>query len=404
MKKTLSENKIIIILVLAYSIIQIFLADPYFNDKTIVSSQITESMHLDGSIIAHEIPCHNKDHTKFSTYKNWAEEPPLYHLIGQIFFLTGAQNYLFKIYPLICFLIFSFGLYRIICSFVIKEKIDSFDKSFLALVILFQPYIYIHAHRPLPDNLSICFLVGFLYFFLKRNYRTSLIFSVLATTTKTLAIFPIFFMCVAYLIFGNENLKRKITIGLLHGLSVVPFLLWLYFLKNNQIENPFFALESFGVQQSGGNDFGILLTRKYWSKMLTWIFFRGLGPLVFIAAIRSLFKTKLNTALKYAMVGIVGHLVYIVVIRGAMRVAPWYAFYFLPFYIISASALIIKMKKKWKVAFLVVHLAYSIGFIKLTFNFKKNTNIKIPKAANLPCDFHNRNKQDARVYKQMDKS
>ncbi len=374
----------LIAIIIIFSCIQLFLTKPYHTDKTVVPAQIIKSMFQHRSIIGHNIPCYTPDKKQTLLYPTWAEEPPVYHILGTIFFFFHAENYLYKTYSLICFLLFIIGLYKLITLIVPTEH--NYNKIILLLLICFQPYIYIHAHRPLPDNLAIVFLIFTIFFYIQERYGISILLATLAVTTKALAIFPIFFLCVGNMLYDNKPFRKKVIINLLHGLAVIPFFMWLYYLQYHHIYNPFFE-HTVGIHHTGGNNYSILLSKNYWSKLFSWIVIRGVNPIIFLTGIFYLAisykkQSKLN---RYFQILFIGHIIYILIIRGPQRTAPWYSFYFLFIYLTLSWNIIYNWNIKYKILTIITLIIYSMGFISLTFNIKHNIQIPIPLNANIAC-------------------
>ncbi len=367
-----------------FAIIQFFFVSNYETDKTILSSQIIDSMDRDFRLFGQNIPCSSWGTTPSGENLKWAEEPPLYHVIGVVFNKLGLRSINYKFMAFISYLGLIIGL---LLNFnLLTINVKSLPLKTLAIVSM--PFVMIHAHRPLPDNMSVMFLSFFLYFFLKKNKPIAFVFATLAVTTKALAIFAIFSVCLGELFAYKKQWKENFFKNLLFALSVIPMLLWLYYLKENSIPNPFFA-DSLGVQHSGGMNFVDLTTRKYYSRIFSWTAVRGVGVFIFVLSIFTAIKMKVKEPqMKILIWGILGQILYIVIVRGPQRAAPWYSFYFLPFYFLVFAYWSNLVGKKWFSAIVIINLISSLSFLRYTTEFEENLFKQTPKHAGIPCDFH----------------
>ena len=375
------------------------LAKPYFTDKITVSTNVAASMSANGSLVAKDFPCRYEEGGS-STLPTWAEEPPVFQAIGSLFFTLGAEKLLLKFYPVACFLTTIFFLHLIA-----REFISDFAKyrNLLLVMIMGQPYIILHSARSIPDNLALMFLVIFLYFHLKQKIKSAFTFALLAVTTKALAIFPIFFLCVGNLLFKKEHsISKRFGVGTLYGLSIIPMLLWLYYLYDRQILNPFFPTNSFELTtHTGGSSYYFLFMKKFWSRILSWVVIRGISIPYFLLTLYATYKkikekNKLESIDKISFTILGGHIIYILMVREPQLSAPWYSFYFLPFYLIVIFRNFAIYNLRVLTVSIIISVISGISMVKWNLNIADNTFVQInTQAADIHCNFHEFHKRSS---------
>jgi hypothetical protein len=356
-------------------------AQIYLADKTIIPTQISDSMYKHNSLVGVNIICGDKG----LSYTTWAEEPPLYHMVGIILIAVFNSFIFLKILPFVLFSLFILGV-KFSYQELFQEQLE-FKYTFL---LYFIPFIYIHLARALPDTLAITLLIWFFYFWIKGNLRPAFIFAALAVTTKVLAIFPIFFLMGHYLIFERKfNFKKRFFIALTFALTILPTLLWFYYLYLHKINNPFFENHFAGFHHLNSRSQEILyFKRKFWSKILTWVIIRGISIPLFVLIIWGLIKQKIKqTSLLLFM--FIGHLCYIIFTNPMQVSSPWYSFYFLFIYMLFSFNLLIHLPGKIKVFVIACYLVHAFFMIDYSLNIQKNTDFQfITSLSSIPCDFH----------------
>ena len=376
----------------AFFVLHLFFIQTYLTDKTVVPAQISESMLKSGLPYAQNISCIDGEEVKNMT--TWAEEPPLFHALAILMIKLGMNEIFFRLLPLICIILYALGMAKLTGLLI---PYNSKEKNLVLIAALLCPFAFIHATRFLPDNLALAALVWFLVFFFRRKYTYSTLLAYIAVTGKALAIFPIAAVVAGHLFFcQRETIKKKLTISLITATSLLPMIAWLYYLQSNNISNPFFLEELSLSRHTGGSDFGILITRKYWSKVFSWVVVRGMSiPLyaLSIYALVSILKNNKKSYTEKIILGyVVGHFVYLIVVRGQQTVSPWYSFYFMPCYFILAMMGLKQITaKKWKAAVVALAGLTSISLVDWrttdTFDFYPR---KVKNSPALPCDQHSK--------------
>lgn len=377
----LKTNSIVFIVLFISFFVQLFFVEYYWNDKTTTSSRIISNMQNNNGLVAHDFACYEPDR-KTSQYKTWGEEPPLFHYVAMSFkFILGDWS--LKLVPLLCFVFSIWGLYLIIGTLTQT----SFEEKYWILIPLtFTPSFYIHTIRFLPDNLALTFLVFGLYYFIKNQWKLAWILFLFSTTTKALAIVPVAFLCLFYLIEYRLSWKKNLPKLLGFSLCLIPTFMWFYYLHKNNISNPFFETGNMIPQHAGGSDFSILQTRKYWSKIFQWYFYRGIGILWLILFMVSFFKKiELRSMTKILAQTALSFIANVILLRGPQITAPWYSFYYQIFFIIVAGTVFIKLSNKWKIIISILSVLQSIFFLHYgVFPPPKYSDADIE----LPCNFH----------------
>lgn len=376
------KNNYFFLLIAAILFVVIFLFSKiYLTDKIIVPAQIISSMSESHSIVGVGIKCGEQG----LSYNTWAEEPPIYHLFGVVaLFLMNSFLFL-KILPFVFFTVYILGI-----KFCYEEFFKERLPSIYCLLFYFIPFIFIHLMRSLPDNLSIALLIWFFYFWLKKNFKWAFLLASLAVTTKLLAIFPIFFIMGHYLLYSNEEtFKKRLLTGSLFALTVIPTIVWFYFLYVHKINNPFFEIKFSGLHHLNSNSEVILyLKRKFWSKVFTWNIIRGISIPLTILLLWGIFKKKTSHN-SFLLSMFIGHLAYIIFTNSMQVSAPWYSFYFLFVYLLFAINLMLKLDLKWQVIITAIMIVHSISMIDYSTDVKSNLNFEnIKHMSSIPCNFH----------------
>lgn len=363
-------------------VIQLFFVQFYWNDKTSTVSMIVKNMDQNSLLYAKDLVCYNKDKS-LSTYKAWGEEPPTFHMVGVVFKkLFGDLSLI--VLPLTIYVLILWGLYL-----VLKELNNSKKLSLVMAIVAMTPSLYIHAARYLPDTLSMMFLVFGLLFFLRLNWYLAFLFFLFSVTTKIIAVVPIVFLCLFTAIYFYKEDKKLFFKLLLFSLTMVPNFIWFYYLYDQKIENPFFPLTNVHFHHTGGSNFDILLTSKYWSKIFQWFFYRGIGLIFLLVFLKELFSfKKLERWQKILLLTSLTFILYVTLIRGPQISATWYSFYYQVFFIVVGARALLNYSTKINLWIFVITLIYCAGFLK----YSMPTNIKKPSfkdaPVELPCHFH----------------
>lgn len=383
--------------ILLYLIVQFFSSTPFFHDKVIVSTQISKSMANDLKLWGEQIPCHNVDGTN-SSLGTWAEEPPVYHFLASLFMQIVPKDLYFKLFSALLSSLLVIALLHLISS-VSKQKASPLGPSetFLAfLLVIFQPYIFLFYTRPIPDTLATIFTAFFLSYFIAQKHKFAWSFSVLAVTTKAIAIFPIFSTVLSYLFCQKlrENFTHRFIKSALYGLSIIPFIAWLFFLEKYSIQNPFFeeALQISGSHTSGTGEKEIYNLRLF-TRVLSWSFVKGTGIPIFILYLMSFVyavKKTQKSLIDYICLSIpFGHLFYVLMVASPQISAPWYSFYFNIFYTTFAALIFVKIKMHWKIIIILLTALTSLSLADLKPLERQNALIDINSfGADVKCDFH----------------
>ena len=176
----------------------LFFLKPYANDKIRIGAEIAKSFKNNQTGYVVNLVCSPNGHLS-----NWAEEPPIFHIINSIFTIPFDGDIYYKSAGI--FLILVLFLSLILTTKQLKKRpLDIFD----VFAPLSFPMIFLYLGRPLPDTLSTIFVVLFIYSVIKKFTHFSLMFGILAVSTKILAIFPIFFFSFTYLIFTKKSIKK----------------------------------------------------------------------------------------------------------------------------------------------------------------------------------------------------
>lgn len=397
LEKTLNSPYFFIATFVIFAFVQLFMVDIFFHDKNIVASQISHSI-ADGNILGKSIPCFNQDGSH-SVLKKWAEEPPIYHILTSIFYISGLDMYYYRFFGISMMLLLSSIL--TVTYYQLFKKNDKKDFYFILSTALIQPYVFIFATRPMPDILSLIFLVLFVYFFIKRNYKLSFAFSLLAVTTKVLAIFPIFFFILAYFLLSKRNnFTERLLISSTFGLSIVPFIVWMLFLKYAEIPNPFISSETDNAVHTGyfaGVEEVVIYTRRFWTRVLSYTSLRGISIplfLCFLLYLKNLSSLEVSKFRKFLLPFLVlGHLFYILIVSSPQVSAPWYSFYFLPFYFWGAMFYLKDKSHSIKALIFIFMFITSISFARYTTPKFDNIKVDILSiGAAVKCDFHDVNR------------
>jgi len=370
-----------IFLLLGVCIFQFFFIEYYWNDKTSTSARIVQSMQNNHIVYAKDLPCYNQSGEN-GYYKAWGEEPPVFHLTAIVFKIL-FQNYSLKILPLVCYFLTILGI-----LFFVKPVTDNHTLFLLTAYLAFVPSLYIHAMRFLPDVLAMTLMIWGLSYFLKKKFFLAWVLFLFAVSTKALVIIPLSFLCLINLLIHKENKTiKKFLIFLSFGLTIIPTLIWFYFLKINSIENPFFKSSISIAHHSGGMDWSILFVAKYWSKIFQWYFYRGIGILSLSLFIYNMFKKYKLLALenKVLTYGSLLFILNVILFRGPQISAPWYSFYFQVLFLFSFAISFIQLKKKTQILFVLVNFILSVGFLHAgAYNKIGYEDSPIQ----LPCHFH----------------
>ena len=353
----------------------------YLTDKIIVPTQILNSMYKNRSLFGVNIRCGDQA----GNYATWAEEPPIYHIIGIIFHRAFGGLIFLKVLPFIFLSFYIAGLKKSYEVFF-KEKLE-IQYAFLLFLI---PFIYIHLTRSLPDILSITFLVWFFYYWIRENILAAFVLALLSVTTKTLAIFPIFFIMGHYLLFTNEKpFLKRLVIGLFFSLSLVPSIIWFYYLYFNNINNPFFEIPFSGLHHLNSGSIDVLyFKRKFWSKVMTWVIIRGISIPFTLLIFWGIFKKKI-TKISFLGFLFVGHLIYVLFTNPMQVSAPWYSFYFLFIYLLYSLNLLKKLEIKLQLVLSLIVILHSLFMVDYSKNIKANLDYgNIIYSSAIPCNFH----------------
>lgn len=357
--------------------VQLFCVNFYWNDKTTTAARLITSMENNHSIYAKNFACFEKD-GGVSNYATWGEEPPVFHLVG-LAFKQLMGDWSLKILPLLCYVFLVIGFSKILNS----------SEMAVVLLLSFIPSLYIHASRFIPDVMAMALALWGIHYFLSKKYNWAFLLLTLAVTSKALVIIPLFFLCGATLLFDSESRSSKGFFSLLaFGLTIIPTLLWFYYLSHNHIENPFFVTDVNLAYNAGGSNWAVLARSKYWSKVFQWYFYRGIGLSLLGLCLYGVFSKKIILSTRMKIVGLTAlmFLPNVILLRSAQTTAPWYSFYFQIFFIIFGMEIFKTLEKKKQWALCVLQVLITIGFLKYNFNFSPAPYAEA--AVQVPCHFH----------------
>jgi hypothetical protein len=206
---------------------------------------------------------------------------------------------------------------------------------------------------------------------LKKRYASLYILGALAVTTKALCFVPLAAMVLAGPVWSHFKDRRDLKKILLHafalGLTLVPFVLWLWTLKAQEIPNPFFkTIASEELRHTGS--WLLLLDVSYWSRFVTWNFVKGAGlvaSLVLCWALIHRFRSEENSVYPLPLLGILGALIpYWLLIREGNFIHDYYSLAFVVSIMIFA-ALVLSQKRSFLSYAVLPFLSMLLGLAQI---------------------------------------
>ena len=248
--------------------------------KQFHSFSITESLSKNSfRIFSTTLPCPD---ARGGSHREWAEEPPVFHLLAAGIFALGLQNP--ALLPLLAYLLFMVAAFLLICSpnEVGLERVGEKQRRIIFLLSATSPVVMRFSIQHLPDLLATALLMLGGYFTVGKRRGWSLIFLGLAVTTKALTIFPAvcFLLYSAYFDSQKKPTKRLVEVACSIGVLASPFLIWIGCLQTLRVSNPF--LNEFSAQNRYFGDFSLLLSLGYWLRVMNWAVSKGVGWILFI--------------------------------------------------------------------------------------------------------------------------
>ncbi|MCK5882301.1 MAG: hypothetical protein KAG61_01325 [Bacteriovoracaceae bacterium] len=364
----------------------------YLNDKATIAINLVELYRENFTITGEGLPCVTDSirHLKSS----WLEEPPLFHFAAVII-REIAPGFLYaKLLPLLCLIASSIGLLKLTDPDKTNTKLNLY---LTVLIAAFTPIIYIHGVKFIPDSMAFTLTIWSLYFIKKDSIKLAFTLCVLAAITKVLCIFAFFVFFVGYLFYApkRKTVLSRFALGTLFGTAIVPMLFWLYYIKTNNYDNPYFPVGELNFDHhTGGSDFSVLLSGKFIGRYLTFSITRGIG---FVGALtlmvyffkrgRKLIKSE-DWFDKVMLVSLLLQPLYWIIIRSQTS-EPWYTFHcIIPLIYFVIKGILSIENKKLRVIVALVHCALSISLVPYSTNMKDNFIDSIKdKYPHLSCDY-----------------
>ena len=206
---------------------------------------------------------------------------------------------------------------------------------------------------------------------------------------------------LAYFLFSTEkNYKIRFFISSAFGLSIVPFTLWMLYLGFADIANPFISQETENTVHSGylaGVDEIVVLTRRFWTRVLSYTSVKGISiPLFicFLLYLKSLKNQNFSSFQKRLIPTIaIGQLAYILIVASPQLSSPWYSFYFLPFYFWGGIYYLRNKSINIKLFVLTLMVVSSLSFGRYISPSLSNLKVEVASFGGaVKCDFHDVNR------------
>ncbi|HTL13348.1 MAG TPA: hypothetical protein VL588_12720, partial [Bdellovibrionota bacterium] len=303
---------------------------PYTNDKTATATWMTEAYARQGGVAASHIPCVWTPEAKPAFFRQWAEEPPLFHYLGVLLRNLGFTLSYHSLLPWLLTLTTLAGLASWIS---VWTPLGPLQLASLALL----PALAIHSTRYIPDHLMLAALVWGLALWCRDRRGWGLALFTLAVTAKATAAFALLGLGLGEVMAHPSRLRpRELGAWAVRGsLTCLPFAAWLYYLHAKHIPNPFFEDSVSLSRHMGGNDWGILFTGRYAWRFVLWNGLRGVGLPLFLLALDGVWRVlkrwkETEPRARVLTVFVVTTFLYWIIVRGPQFTGPWYSFPFLP--------------------------------------------------------------------------
>ncbi len=254
--------------------------------KQFYSYGVTRSLYENGVDLSKTyLPC--TDVRDGSYPRPWAEEPPTFYLYAVSFAKLGFLNPAIPAFIVSLFTLAGFWLLAAALAPGDRRKTFYLWAS-LAGTPLFLRVFSVH----MPDTMATLFvLAGALLLYQRPKLHWLAYFCfVFAVTTKAYAIFPVTFLMFWSLFQDPQGALRRLPAWLRAGLwagaiglAAVPFLYWVYWLWTTQLPNPYNFSSALTNRHSGA--WAVLLSARFWDRILTFVGTKGLGWVLFPCAL-----------------------------------------------------------------------------------------------------------------------
>jgi 4-amino-4-deoxy-L-arabinose transferase-like glycosyltransferase len=220
--------------------------------------------------------------------RSWVEEPPIFHFIAGL--TSSYINENPAIIPLTSYLAILWVVHSFLVGLKVRQRVFWLALGSIGSAPIFLRYSVEH----LPDLMATAFLcIGSLFIWKQKNRLAYSLFA-LAVTTKALTIFAILPILIwSFFIQDTKiNLKSFFRFGAVILTITAPFAAWIIFITMNDIPNPF-RLGSI-VENRHSGSLNLLLDSGYWSRFITWNATKGVGIILFAAALFRITKFFIN--------------------------------------------------------------------------------------------------------------
>jgi hypothetical protein len=294
----------------------------------------------------------------------WVLELPLFAGIGGVF-IHGLPEHPFVL-PLGVYGLFLAGLFRL------RKAFDPTGPIWGWAAVASAPVFLRFSSQFLPDPLAVAFLLHGAVFFLGRRKGIAGFFFLLAVSVKPTVLPSVFFFMIAFsdwILDPALDVKQK-TIRLARAAVycacfALPFVAWALSLRAFGIPSPMHE----GGLLSIGEDWGILLDRKFYSKFFVWTVFKGVGPILAGFAVFAFFGWKDRPEkIRRLAIWAFGIVPYWLVVRRLNFIHDYYSLsFFLPIALLGALAADEarrRLSPKWRIlvpALLVASILQGVG-------------------------------------------
>ena len=248
-----------------------------------ISSSLAES----GNPLRTALPCRST--TVHDGKQVWAEEPPLFHAWAAFLKRLGISD------PALPAFLLS-GVWVVVFLLLCAHRVHEWSHVGFAVIGLSSPVFMRYFSQHMPDLCAALLLPGVWWLLVRNRAREALALSVLAATIKILVLFPLtaLWLCWAFKKDFKKYAARAVGAVLL---SLLPFVLWVWLLKSQDVPNPFVTSSLMENRHSGS--WSLLLDGVYWQRFVTWVILKGMGVGVFYLVLRrgvALCTHKLRTS------------------------------------------------------------------------------------------------------------
>lgn len=219
--------------------------------------------------------------------RGWVEEPPVFHSLAAMSLEVAPQGA--ELVPLLAYALLAAAL-----SLWARALTQSSAARWLAwIAAACAPVFLRYSIQHLPDLLATAWLALGAYVLVRGRAIAAALLFTLAITTKALTGFAIVPLLAWHVFSGDCGRKRRaVRAALILGVSIMPFLAWLFAIKQVGVPNPFFFQSLIENRHSGG--LSLLASPSYWGRFLTWVAAKGAGPILFAFAGFSAWKFRKN--------------------------------------------------------------------------------------------------------------